>query len=117
MDVPDDLTVASRASHPATPPGRDGTFATGDLVGGRYRIVGMLGRGGMGEVYRADDLTLGQTVALKFLPRSVERNPEQLERLRAEVRITRQVSHPNVCRVYDLGSIASYEWRSDATRS
>jgi predicted Ser/Thr protein kinase len=105
VDVPDDLTVASGASHPATPPGRDGTFATGDLVGGRYRIVGMLGRGGMGEVYRADDLTLGQTVALKFLPRSVERNPEQLERLRAEVRITRQVSHPNVCRVYDLGEV------------
>jgi protein kinase-like protein len=55
-------------------------------------------------VYRADDLTLGHPVALKFLPRFLERSPEQLDRLRAEVRITRQVSHPNVCRVYDIGS-------------
>jgi serine/threonine-protein kinase len=56
----------------------------------------------MGEVYRADDTRLGQTVALKFLPDTVARDRATLERFYAEVRIGRQVSHPNVCRLYDL---------------
>jgi len=56
----------------------------------------------MGEVYRADDLRLGQPVALKFLHASVARNGARLARLHDEVRIARQVSHPNVCRVYDI---------------
>jgi serine/threonine-protein kinase len=59
----------------------------------------------MGEVYRADDLVLGQAVALKFLPPDATNNPQALDRFRNEVRIARQVSHPNVCRVYDLGEI------------
>src|SRR5580692_6658085 len=78
----------------------EGRFIAGTLLGGRYRIIGLLGQGGMGEVYRATDLTLGQSVALKFLPASDER---MLERFHNEVRIARQVSHPNVCRVYDIG--------------
>jgi serine/threonine-protein kinase len=57
----------------------------------------------MGEVYRADDLTLGQPVALKFLPEVTSGDEEMLARLRGEVRIARRVSHPNVCRVYDVG--------------
>ena len=57
----------------------------------------------MGEVYRADDLKLGQTVALKFLPEDVRPGTPLLERFLAEVRLSRQVSHPNVCRVYDVG--------------
>src|SRR5215470_11207982 len=73
------------------------------LLAGRYRIVAALGKGGMGEVYRADDLTLGQSVALKFLPADLASDPERLARFRAEVRTARQVSHPHVCRVYDLG--------------
>ncbi len=73
------------------------------MLAGRYRIVSLLGRGGMGEVYRADDLRLGQPVALKFLPESLRRDPGRLERFHAEVRLARQVSHPNVCRVYDIG--------------
>jgi serine/threonine-protein kinase len=75
------------------------------LLGGRYRIVAMLGKGGMGEVYRADDLSLDQPVALKFLPEAVTHSERALERFRNEVRIARQVSHPNVCRVYDLGEM------------
>ena len=59
----------------------------------------------MGEVYRADDLKLGQTVALKFLPASMAGDESTLVRFRGEVRNARQVSHPNVCRVYDLGEI------------
>jgi serine/threonine-protein kinase len=59
----------------------------------------------MGEVYRADDLTLGQPVALKFLPDEAARDQGLLERFKNEVRIARRVSHPNVCRVYDVGEV------------
>src|SRR5262245_53599367 len=57
----------------------------------------------MGDVYRADDLRLGQAVALKFLPGLVAGDPAALARFHGEVRLARQVSHPNVCRVYDIG--------------
>ncbi len=83
----------------------EGRFLPGALLANRYRIVALLGRGGMGEVYRAHDLTLGQEVALKFLPEVAARNPAALARFYNEVRIARQVSHPNVCRVYDLGEV------------
>ncbi len=82
-----------------------GRFPPGTLLGGRYRTVGRLGRGGMGEVYRADDLKLGQPVALKFLPAHVDRDPARLTQLHTEVRMARQVSHPNVCRVYDIDEV------------
>jgi serine/threonine-protein kinase len=82
-----------------------GRFLPGALLAERYRIVALLGRGGMGEVYRADDLTLGQPVALKFLPEEAAKDPGLLERFRGEVRIARKVSHPNVCRVYDVGEV------------
>jgi tRNA A-37 threonylcarbamoyl transferase component Bud32 len=81
----------------------EGRFAPGTLLAQRYRIVGILGQGGMGEVYRADDLKLGQPVALKFLPVSIANNEIALDRFHGEVRIARQVAHPCVCRVYDIG--------------
>jgi serine/threonine-protein kinase len=74
-------------------------------LAGRYRIIALLGKGGMGEVYRADDLTLGQGVAMKFLPDEAARDEGLLERFRNEVRMARRVSHPNVCRVYDVGDV------------
>ena len=77
-------------------------FLPGTILGGRYRMVGLLGRGGMGEVYRADDLKLGQPVALKFLPRAVEQDPERLDRFINEARLSLRVTHPNVCRVFDV---------------
>src|SRR5574339_289553 len=83
-----------------TPPGE--RFAPGMALAGRYRIVAALGKGGMGEVYRADDLTLGQPVALKFLPPHLAADPDRLARFRKEVAVARKVSHPNCCRVYDL---------------
>jgi len=83
----------------------EGRFLPGVLVAERYRILGLLGRGGMGEVYRATDLRLSQQVALKFLPESTAADPDTLARFHNEVRIARQVSHPNVCRVYDIGEI------------
>src|SRR5882757_4196969 len=83
----------------------EGRFLPGRLIAGRYRIIALLGKGGMGEVYRADDLTLGQAIALKFLPDEAARDEGLLERFRNEVRIARRVSHPNVCRVYDVGDV------------
>ncbi|MGA8685968.1 MAG: serine/threonine-protein kinase [Candidatus Sulfotelmatobacter sp.] len=86
----------------------EGRFLPGRLLAGRYRIIALLGKGGMGEVYRADDLTLGQAVALKFLPDEAARDEGLLERFKNEVRIARRVSHPNVCRVYDVGGIEGH---------
>jgi serine/threonine-protein kinase len=80
-----------------------GRFMAGTMVAGRYRIIELLGRGGMGEVYRADDITLNQSVALKFLPTLFGSDQKWLERFRNEVRLARQVTHPNVCRVFDIG--------------
>ncbi|MDP9190176.1 MAG: serine/threonine protein kinase [Acidobacteriota bacterium] len=77
-------------------------FAPGTIIAGRYRIAGILGSGGMGEVYRADDTKLDQAVALKFLPARLARDPILLGRLHDEVRLGRQVAHPNVCRIYDI---------------
>ena len=77
-------------------------FQPGLIVGGRYRIVSLLGRGAMGEVYRADDLKVGQPVALKFLPANLAMDPDRVKRLANEVRLARRISHPNVCRVYDI---------------
>src|SRR5689334_24956173 len=99
-DFPLDGATAVRADTPSSTP--SSRFAPGTLLADRYRIIAQLGRGGMGEVYRADDVKLGHPVALKFLPREFASDHSRLERLIAEVRIGRQVSHPNVCRLYDI---------------
>src|SRR6266699_1134248 len=80
-----------------------GRFTPGQILAQRYRVVALAGRGGMGEVYRAEALTLGQVVALKFLPAALSQDAAALARFHAEVRTARQVSHPNVCRVFDVG--------------
>ena len=95
----DDATIGPVAA-PTTPAGG---FHPGAIVAGRYRLVALLGRGGMGEVYRADDLTLDQPVALKFLPGGVTADDSRLAQFHNELRVARQVSHKNVCRLYDLG--------------
>jgi len=90
----------------------EGRFPPGTLLLERYRIIALLGKGGMGEVYRASDLKLGQPVALKFLPEAIAEDERALARFRNEVRIARQVSHPNVCRVYDIGEIDGMQFLS-----
>jgi serine/threonine-protein kinase len=80
-----------------------GRFAPGTLLSGRFRIVAPLGRGGMGEVYRAEDLKLEQTVALKFLPDELMLDAARLAQFHNEVRVARTISHRNVCRTYDIG--------------
>ena len=98
---------ASRPSRPISSSSSvDGSrFVPGAMLLERYRVVGLLGRGGMGEVYRAEDLKLGQVVALKFLPPGIAGDDAALARFHREVRIARQVSHPNVCRVFDIGEV------------
>jgi serine/threonine-protein kinase len=88
---------------PRTPASGSGRFTPGAIIAGRYRLVALLGRGGMGEVYRADDLTLDQPVALKFLPEGVAADSAHLAQFHNELRTARQVSHRNVVRLYDLG--------------
>src|ERR1700677_2847867 len=83
----------------------EGRFLPGVVIAGRYRIAGLLGRGGMGEVYRATDLTLGQAGALKFLPQTPPSHDRAPARFYIDVRMARQVTHPNVCRVYDIGQV------------
>jgi serine/threonine-protein kinase len=117
------MSSAGDIAHPLNPPvvaGRIpssgsipvGGFTPGTVLAGRYRVVGLVGRGGMGEVYRADDLKLGHPVALKFLPRALAEDPVRRERFFAEVRITRQLSHPNICRVYDIAEFEEQHFLS-----
>ncbi|HEX9918342.1 MAG TPA: serine/threonine-protein kinase, partial [Pyrinomonadaceae bacterium] len=91
---------------------RGGKFVAGTVLANRYRIVGLLGRGGMGEVFKAEDIKLNQTVALKFLPDRLEKDSSALSRFHSEVRVARQVSHPNVCRVFDIGESDSRHFLS-----
>src|SRR6266480_3597079 len=105
LDSPPPSTFSDKRSFTSFDSIDDARFVPGDILAGRYRIVGLLGKGGMGEVYRADDLKLGQPVALKFLPDHLLSDGAALARFHREVRVARQVSHKNVCRVYDIGEI------------
>ncbi|HYS54410.1 MAG TPA: SUMF1/EgtB/PvdO family nonheme iron enzyme [Thermoanaerobaculia bacterium] len=89
-------------------PGKDARsmgFTPGTILLDRYRIVHLVGKGGMADVYRADDLKVGEAVALKFLSADATANPRALERLYAELRHGRKVAHPNVCRLYDIAEV------------
>ena len=107
-----EATTNQSSSWPSSSTPLEGRFAAGTMLAERYRIVGILGKGGMGEVYRADDLKLGQPVSLKFLPEKVASDEATLARFHHEVRIARQVSHPNVCRVYDIGEAQGQHYLS-----
>ena len=91
-----------RTRQSPTPPASDHqvVFAPGDVFAGRYRMVARIGRGGMGDVWRADDLVLEHRVALKLIQSA---GPAARERIFNEVRLARQITHPAVCRVFDVG--------------
>lgn len=74
-----------------------------EIVAGRYEIIGFLGRGGMGEVYEAQDRELSERIAIKIIRYEPALYTDLMERLRREVQLARRVTHPNVCRVFDLG--------------
>ncbi|HVW28203.1 MAG TPA: protein kinase [Polyangiaceae bacterium] len=82
----------------------DATFGEGDVVARRYRIQRFIARGGMGEVYDAFDRDLHERVALKTVLSTSNDSFRAVRRLRAEVQLAHRVSHPNVCRIYDLGA-------------
>ncbi len=79
-------------------------FEPGTVLAGRYRIVDLIGRGGIGEVYRAEDLVLDLPVALKLLPEHLEQRPGRLDQLLKEVKVARRIAHPQVCRVHDVAN-------------
>ena len=79
-----------------------GTFRPDDVLSRRFRIVTFLAQGGMGEVYEAEDLELGGRVALKTIRPEIATEPRIIQRFKREIALSRKVTHPNVCRIFDL---------------
>ncbi len=104
-------TLPATASEAQSPiPSAQTSRLPGTILLARYRLIALLGRGGMGEVYRADDLKLGQPVALKFLSEELKQTPERLLAFLNEVKLARQVRHPNVCAVFDADEVDGHHF-------
>src|SRR4029079_2891600 len=99
------LLAFHEESEPAEPKIGVASFAPGELFAGRYRMVGRIGRGGMGDVWRADDMVLNTPVALKLI---AAEGPVGRDRFLNEVRLARQITHPAVCRVFDVGEAGKW---------
>jgi eukaryotic-like serine/threonine-protein kinase len=99
----DDIAVARTKAASAPPPASERSEAPPTLLADRYTIIGLLGMGGMGRVYRAHDKKLDEVVALKMLRRELVGQADMLERFRQEVKLARKVTSPHVVRTFDLG--------------
>jgi tetratricopeptide (TPR) repeat protein len=95
------IETQTNAPTPHRPPAP--SFLPGAVLAGRYRIVRFIAQGGMGEVYEAEDAELGERVALKTVRPDIARLEGSIERLKREVHLARKVTHPSVCRLFDLG--------------
>jgi eukaryotic-like serine/threonine-protein kinase len=107
----DGIAVSQKgaAVSPAKPPSSASTtlLQSGTLLGGRYKIVELLGEGGMGAVYKAEDLELDRTIALKVIRAELANNPDILQRFKQEIVLARQITHRNIIRIFDLGEASS----------
>ena len=97
-DVPRSVPWSASSSAPA----QNQSFLSGDLVAERFRITRFVARGGMGEVYEAEDIELHERVALKSIRSELLHDGRTLDRFKREVHLARKVTHPNVCRIFDL---------------
>src|SRR5262245_51530453 len=99
------MSIAQEKAAVSSPPRRRAeasspSFLDSEQIAERYRIVRLLGEGGMGEVYEAEDLLLRERVALKTVRSDVAADPKVVERFKREIQIARRVTHPNVCRIF-----------------
>lgn len=106
-----DLFQAPTDGHDPKP--RPAPLATGGLLACRYQIISFLGSGGMGDVYEAHDRELNERIALKLLRPELPMDEASLRRFRREVQLARRITHPNVCRVFDIGWDGSSQQKND----
>jgi TolB-like protein/tRNA A-37 threonylcarbamoyl transferase component Bud32 len=99
---PDELTREADARQSDTSDGTPHRFAVNQIIAGRFRVVRFIARGGMGEIYEAEDQTLRVLVALKAIRHEIAGDPMAIERFRREILLARQVTHPNICRLFDV---------------
>jgi serine/threonine protein kinase len=95
--------AGSFLSKPVIDPPKPERFAAGSMIAGRFKILRLLGKGGMGEVFEAQDLRLRRDVTLKFLPQDLSRDTQMLGRFEREARAASTLDHPNICTVYEVG--------------
>jgi tetratricopeptide (TPR) repeat protein len=96
------LRLEATAEEQGPPPPSGIRLAPGEMLANRFRVVRFIGHGGMGDVYEAEDLELGERVALKTVRPAVAHLSGAIDRFRREIHLSRKVTHPNVCRIYDV---------------
>jgi serine/threonine-protein kinase len=110
VPTPAPVAPAPAAPAPAPAPAAEAAvLGEGGLVAGRYRLEKKIGQGGMASVYRARDLELEETLAIKFFAPAAQ-DDQMLSRFKSEVTLSRQLNHPNIIRLYDIGTYGTYKF-------